>query len=1640
MPQQHELTITVGIGASAGGLAVLKQFVSSLRERTGMAFIIVQHLDPDHKSQLADILSRTSVLPVRVAADGEQICGDTVYVAPANTYLELSDKQIRLIEPQHARGFRKSVDHLFCSLASQRGNRCAGVVLSGAGSDGTDGLREIKAAGGMTLAQAPGSAEHASMPMSAIQANVVDEVVPVEEMYVLLKQFGASVSQPAVDEGTLHEQENHYLNKIAALLANKERFNLKQYKTATVQRRISRRMNLCDVAHVQDYCQRLHDDEQERKTLIHDLMINVTDFFRDPEAFDIVEKTVVKDLLSTLDEDEEIRIWVAGCASGEEAYSLAMIVIDALEVAGRRNAVRIFATDIDEHAIKVARRGVYSESIVSGMPRHYLNKYFTRTESGHDYQIHAQVRKTVSFALQNVISDPPFSRMHLISCRNLLIYLTRQVQERVLGALYFALSERGYLLLGSSESLGGRGNLFKALSKKWRVYQKISGQEKRGVLLEHLGSEKKHGFRRSQTVTSPVPKSRRDKVSRADQLRRGMLEAFLPPAVVVDFDGKLLYNHGDWKPYLAIETGEPQNDIVQMVLPSLRSRIRSALFKVRKTNAPISFNCSVDADGSAQNKQTVQVKLAPLSDQEVSENGAIGIVFHEMETDRSSPHAVLTRADEVTAKYNIEQELVETREELQNVIEELETSSEELKASHEEALSTNEELQSANEELEASSEELRSLNEELGTVNGQLKEKIEQLQKANDDVENFFTSTDVPTVFLDPQLRVQRYTPAAEQLLRMGPKDVGRALSSLGRELVDEDLVNDCQSVLQNFQPLRKEKNTYQGQWYIRQVSPYRTAERRVDGVVIVFQDVTAIKELSKRAHYRERQQAAVAKLGILALTGADPADLMHQAVRQIAHTLNVDFCNILQHRPHTNDLLMVAGIGWDEGLVGRATVPAGPDSQAGYTLVSPEPVMVTDLREEKRFSAPELLSDHGIISGVYCVIDHSQPPFGVLAVHSKQRRTFSEDDANFLLAVANMLSTALRMKSDQEQLYEREQQFRTMANAIPQLAWMADESGEIYWFNQRWYDYTGTRLADVEGWRWLERNHPDHVDRVTQRFKACLARGEEWEDTFPLRGGDGHYRWFLSRAKPIVNKHDQITRWLGTNTDITDQLRQAAALRDSENKLRLAMDTNKIGSFEYFLQREETHWDALLCELWGVDEDETPTQKIFWEGVHPEDAADVADKIESSLDPQSDGHYRAIHRVVNRKTKAISWIEASGQTFFENGQAVKMIGMVIDIGQRIKLEQSLQEAVRELQAIDRSKNEFLSILGHELRNPLAALSGSVEILEDSSGVDAAVFRVMKHSVSMMSKLLDDLLDLTRVSHNKITLTSETLDVAHVLESAVFATRSTCEGKGQSLVVDIDDGLYMHGDATRLEQIFCNLLVNASRYTPEGGAIELSAHRQGPFHEISIRDNGVGLQQDHLQKIFDPFFQIKQDEEAASGLGIGLALSKELTALHGGEIWAESEGENKGSVFTVRLPVTAAKPASDLPVQKSAAIKPGLKVLLIEDNEDILATVPILLESLGCEVATAASGMLGLAQVKAFQPDALLIDIGLPDMSGHAVAERLRATGYQGLLIAVSGYSHKEIQEKSSLAGFDHHLAKPARLGEIADLLASVTD
>ncbi|AFM24720.1 chemotaxis protein CheB [Desulfomonile tiedjei] len=824
----------VGIGASAGGLEAFEHFFTNLPPDTGLSFVLVQHLDPTHKSILTDLIKKYTRMEVREVTDGTVIEANYVYVIPPNKDMAILNGTLYLMDPSSPRGLRQPIDFFFRSLAEDLKEQAIAIVLSGTGSEGTLGIRAIKGEGGMVMVQDPGTARYDGMPRSAVATGLVDYVVSPDKMphHLLAYVRHAPGAIPTADVEPTGEDGN-IVQKILILVRARTHHDFTHYKKNTIIRRIERRMAVHQLLKKQDYLRFLQDDPLEVKTLFKELLIGVTNFFREPDAFEALQKKALPKILNG--DSQYMRIWVPACSTGEEAYSIAMLVQEYAAEAKIDFHLQIFATDIDEEAIEKARLGVYPLSIAADVNPKRLERFFIKEEN--QFRIKKELREMIVFAFQNVISDPPFSKLDLISCRNLLIYMNTELQKRLIHLFHYALKSDGFLFLGASESVGSYSTLFTMADRKWKLYQR-KDTATMAALQPNLQ------FRESSELPEIKTELRLTKATFRDIAEKALLEAYHAAGVVTDEKLDAIYFYGSTARYLSPASGEASFNLLKMAREELRFELANAVRRAQTENK------TVVRPGlrlkSKQGSEAVNLIVRPVL--APSNRHLLLILFEEATyakgTKESEDVPLPQDESDVQARNReLEHELASAKEYLQTTIEELETSNEELKSTNEELQSANEELQSTNEELETSKEEQQSVNEELATVNSELQQKIEELSKVNDDMNNLLASTQVGTIFLDTDMNVLRFTPAVTELINLIQSDIGRPLAHIVSNLNYDRIVEDSRRVLESLIPRTREVQTKDGRWFVMRMQPYRTTENVIEGVVLTFVEITFQKQ-----------------------------------------------------------------------------------------------------------------------------------------------------------------------------------------------------------------------------------------------------------------------------------------------------------------------------------------------------------------------------------------------------------------------------------------------------------------------------------------------------------------------------------------------------------------------------------------------------------------------------------------------------------------------------------------------------------------------------------------------------------------------------------------------------------------------------
>ena len=850
----------VGIGASAGGLLALEQFLAHVPFNSGMAYVIVQHLDPHREGMLVELLQRHATIPIEEARDQMPVEPNHAYVIPPGHDLSIAQGALNLLEPSEPRGLRQPIDHFFKSLANDRQQNGIGVILSGMGADGTLGLRAIRQAAGACFVQTPATAQFDSMPRSAIDAGVADVVAPADELpgKILAYVERIGLGAPAETEVETNQLDRASIDKVIVLLHKQTGHDFSLYKKSTLSRRIERRMGLHQLARLSDYLRYLRENPQEAEQLFNELLIGVTNFFRDPAVWDQFKAEVIPALLASHPDGAVLRAWIPGCSSGEEAYTLAMIFKEAIEETNpaQRYTLQIFASDLDKEAIATGRAGIYPRSIAEDVSEQRLNRFFTEDPAG--YRVCNEIREMVIFAAQNIIVDPPFTKLDILSCRNLLIYLEPELQAKLIQLFHYSLNAGGYLLLGSAESVGAATALFIPLPGKSRLYRSLDAPV-RALPVGFPAAFVSTHAKLADGTTSSVGAAFASAPDLQALVEKLLLQRFTPVSVLVTDDGDMLYVSGKTGKYLEPATGKASLNLFSMAREGLKQALSEAFHRaVREKTSDTLKNVKVSSNGSAQ---YVDITVQPL-DEPAALRGMVLVVFKDVapppRRKKTSSGAEAQQVDNARVEL-LMQELQLARDEAKSNREEMQTSQEELKSTNEELQSTNEELQSANEELTTSKEEMQSMNEELQTVNHELQAKVIELSRTSNDMKNLLDSTEIATLFLDDALNVRRFTAQTTRIIKLIPGDTGRPITDIVTDLNYPGMVPDAREVLRTLVFRERDVPTTDGRWFKVRMMPYRTQENRIDGLVITFSDIS--REKKQESELRAAQDRLLALL-----------------------------------------------------------------------------------------------------------------------------------------------------------------------------------------------------------------------------------------------------------------------------------------------------------------------------------------------------------------------------------------------------------------------------------------------------------------------------------------------------------------------------------------------------------------------------------------------------------------------------------------------------------------------------------------------------------------------------------------------------------------------------------------------------------
>ena len=1485
----------VAIGASAGGLEAIHEFFDNMPSNGNFSFVIIQHLSPDYKSLLVELVAKHTNMKVVEAEHDTLIEKDYVYVIPNNKLLTIEDHRLRLSEKNFEKAPNTAIDTFLHSLADDQGSKAIAIILSGTGTDGTRGIAAIQNAGGMVLVQDPISAKFDGMPNSAIASGNVDyiltpELMP-EEIFNYIKERPIRIAGDGRPDESL-------LPDLLKLVEKHCQYDFYNYKTPTILRRIGRRMTHLGYKKFTDYVEHLKTSSEECKILGKEFLIGVTKFFRDSAAFDILQNEILPDIIRSKDNGDVLKIWVTACSTGEEAYTMAMVVDDVLQKARKNLEVKIFATDIDLDSIEFASRGTYPSTSVSEMDPVLVKRHFTK--QGSNVVINAELRKQIVFARHNIIKDPPFIKNDLISCRNMLIYMNVILQRKVLSSLQFSLNTGGYLFLGPSEIPASVREGFEEINGKWKFFRKISNDNRYNP--ERFPSTQV--YRAQNESRYPV----KDNVSLKElneDFKSILTDEYGFAAVYVDKNLEIKEAVGDFKKYLSLPDRISSMQILKMVSHDLSIALNAAMRKASKENVKVTLNnVRVKKDDK---EKSVNIFVRPST-----REGYMLLVFgesHEMPfTKTVAEFSPQNSAEAISYISELEEELKETRATLQMTVESLETANEELQSSNEELLSANEELQSSNEELQ-------SLNEELHTLNTEHQLRIKELIELNDDLNNYFRSTELAQIFVDSELRIRKFNPTAVKMVNLIETDIGRPIDHISTNIKNDSLANDINVVIKGTRAVEREVYLNSGRVSLMRILPYVRQDGSTDGIVITFIDISRVKEL----------------------------DNIIKAVFNSSLSAIMAFKVIRDERNEPIDFAWVAANHEADNLLNK--------SQSKYIGKS--------LKEE----FPELVKK-GIFNKAINVIKTGLPLRTELQLYLNAKTQWFELSANemtegLVITLTNIdekkkgeekfrqnyhelikvkesyrnLSIELEEKIKERtlELSQSEERFRLIANTASDAIWDWDIVNNQIWWSDSFYTRFGFERNEQSGIGnfWIQHIHPDDLERINNEVHEAINNGMDWMAKYRFQKTDGTYASILNRGTVLRDVNGTPYRMVGAMIDITESELAEQKLKIKNEELQKVLDefrfvTDFIPQMVWATQPDGYHdfYNKQWFDYTGLSYQETSGEN--WNTVlHPDDQQRAWKLWKHCLHT---GQSYEIEYRLRRHDGEFRWFLARALPLRdEQGKIMKWFGTCTDVHDQKMLNEILEQKVKErtielqkanaeLEASNAELLQFASVASHDLKEPLRKIHIFSNLIKDRflvnmEGASEYIERIISAS-ARMTKLINDLLTFTRLSVNasfeNVSLNRLVDEVMSDLELAISEKHA---------IVEVDDLPKIDAITGQIRQVFQNIISNALKFTKKDErprikitcelvdrcAIDAKKNNQGEFCRITIKDNGIGFDNQYAEKIFT-IFQRLHSREQYDGTGIGLAITKKIIERHKGVI-AGSGKENEGSKFIIVLPL-----------------------------------------------------------------------------------------------------------------------------------------
>ena len=1636
----------VGIGASAGGLDAFKRLLQAIPEDSGMAYVLVQHLDPTHESMLPEILSRTTKIPVHEITDDIALAPDHIYIIPSNKILISTDGVLQLA-PRDKKTLNLCIDIFFTSLAEVHTHLAVGVVLSGTGTDGTLGLKAIKAHGGTTFAQDSESAAYDSMPQSAIHAGVVDFVLLPEQIPAHLLQINRTEeAHPAYipdgedeAEPILSKDDEDFFDQILLLLGQRSGVDFTYYKRPTLQRRIERRMTIAKKASLADYLVFLRDNKGEQDALFQDVLIPVTSFFRDPKVFQTLSDTLFPALFKHKPHDEPIRVWIAGCSTGEEAFSIAICLHEFLSKKGNppfwgRSAIQIFASDISESAIKKARAGIYDKAEVEHLSEARVKNYFTKNKGG--YEVVKVIRDMCVFAQHNFLKDPPFAKIDLISCRNVLIYMDTFLQRKALTTFHYVLKENGFLLLGKSETTGPATELFLSFDKREKIYSRKSVP---GRFL-HVATERKAENSVPRNSTAITEATQTDFRKSAEAI---LLAKFTPASVVVNEGMDVVHIHGNIAPFLEQPQGKPSFNLLKMAREGLGFELRNALHKaktsgaaVSKENIPVAGASFLDApdNAAAQGKPSlVTIQVVPLNDTVEQHFLILFTKNTPRAAEETGPNASAGRTKDKEGRERIqylEQELAHNREDMRGITEEMEAVNEELQSGNEELQSGNEEMQSLNEELETSKEELQSINEELITVNQELLERQEQLNASRIYAEAIVTTIREPLVILDQSLRIKTANAAFYKKFKVDEKETeGKLIYEVQQRQFDDATLR---SLLEQILPQKNRIDDFEitlklpsmGEHILllnaRQIVNEKPAEQLI---LLAMEDIKDRILAEKSIHESEakfRQLILQAPYGIVILQGP---------------TFVVETVN--------ETALKMWGMPYEE-VINKPYFEVSPESD------DPLKKILTDV-----YATGESLT----INELQMSLRRNEKLETVYFNVVYQPLRNQENKITGIIVMAEVVTENVHAR---QQIEASETKFRNLILQAPvAIATFTGPSFIVETANKAILDIWEKTNEQMVNKPYFEMV-PERGAEIKNMFHSVYTTGLPIErKEFPVafeRDGKTVIKYFDSVMQPLRNAENEVVRLILVLTEVTENLLARKQIEASEKWLSNIL-TQSLMAIAILKGPEMvvTFANDPLLEIWGKGNDVVgkPLLEVLPEIINqpfPQLLRDVyttgvpfaTNEIMAVIvrnGKSEECYFNLIYQPYTDVDNTITGVTilaketteyVIARKLVEESAALAEAAKENAIAEKAKAEAAMLRAEEAMQ----SKQRFLSNMSHEIRTPMNAIIGFSKVMLKTtlSSKQEEYMQAIQASGDTMIVLINDILDLAKVDAGKMTFVQTPFKLAVSVTTMLHLFETKVQEKNIALVKEYDDRIpaVLLGDAVRLHQVILNLVSNAVKFTAQGTitvrVILLEENEQYATIEMNVTDTGIGIAEDQIGHIFENFRQASNATSSLyGGTGLGLAIVKQLVESQGGTIHVNSKiGEGSTFGFILRFEKTDTELENEKAPAEPEAENKHIRILVAEDvplNQLLMRTI---LDDFGFTSDYAANGKIAVEKMQANAYDIVLMDLQMPEMNGFEATEYVRKTmGSKIPIIALTADVTTADMEKCTAVGMDDYVSKP---------------